>query len=139
MCRRLGLALLVAWCGGCAKDSAVAPSASDAALLATTWTVESAQPAGQPELAAPTPGAFTLVLESGRAGARVDCNSCGGAYTLSGATLTVSPSMVCTRAACPGMTFGNQYLTLLGGENTVAISDRTLTLSSPRGILRLRR
>lgn len=135
----LGFALLVTLCGGCANDSAVGPSALDAALLATTWTVVSAQPTGRPELAAPTPGAFTLILESGRAGARVDCNSCGGSYTLSGTTLTVSSSMVCTRAACPGMEFGNQYLTLLGGDSAVDVSDRSLTLSSTRGILRLRR
>lgn len=135
----VGLGLLVALSGGCANDGAVAPSPLDAALLATTWTVVSAQPTGQPELVAPTAGAFTLTLEGGRVASRVDCNSCGGAYTLSGSNLTISSPMVCTLAACPGMVFGDRYLTLLGGESVVDVSDRNLTLSSPRGILRLRR
>lgn len=139
MRRQLGLGLIVAMCGGCANDPVVGPSVRDSALVATTWTVASVQPNGQPELAAPVPATFTMTLEGGRVAARVDCNACGGAYSLSGVTLTVSSPMICTLAACPGMAFGSQYLALLGGESTVDVSESALTLSSARGVLRLRR
>ena len=148
------LAVFVLFAAGCA-DPATAPtspsslpgsSASDAAapaptadLLAGTWTLRSLQPAGDVDQPTPAEAGYTLTFADGRLSTRVDCNMCGGAFTLSGFTLTAGPALACTRAFCPTMTFGSAYERLLSGESTVALSNGALVLSSARGILRFTR
>ena len=56
----------------------------------------------------------------------MDCNTCGGAFALAGQTLTVGPSLACTRAACPTMAFENTYTGVLSGGSTVTLSSGTL-------------
>ena len=43
---------------------------------------------------------------------------------LAGQTLTVGPSLACTRAACPTMAFENTYTSVLSGVSTVTLSER---------------
>jgi heat shock protein HslJ len=69
----------------------------------------------------------------------VDCNTCSGAFALSGQTLTSGPALACTRAACRTMEFETAYTRMLGGDSTVTLSGATLVLSSARGVLRLTR
>ena len=64
---------------------------------------------------------------------------CGGAFVLSGQTMTAGPALACTRAACSTMAFENVYTSLLAGDSTVALSGNSLTLSSARGVLRFSR
>ncbi len=97
------------------------------------------QRSGQPAQAAPAGATYTLTFTDGRLSTRVDCNTCGGAFALSGQTLTAGPALACTRAACPTMAFENEYTGLLAGESSVSQSDSTLVLSSARGTLRFRK
>jgi heat shock protein HslJ len=99
----------------------------------------SIQPTGQPEQAKPAGATYTMTFADGRLSTRVDCNTCGGTYALSGETLKTGPALACTRAACPTMAFENVYTGMLSGDSTITLSGNTLTLSSARGVLRFSR
>ena len=107
--------------------------------LAGTWNLLSIQPAGQSEQPTPADATYTLTFQDGRISTRVDCNTCNGAFALSGRTLTSGPALACTRAACRTMEFETAYTRVLGGDSTVTLSGATLVLSSARGVLRLTR
>jgi heat shock protein HslJ len=118
------------------------PSASGALTagdVAGTWTLEAITPAGRVEQIAPAGAEYTLTLADGRLSTRVDCNTCGGAFSISGRTLTTGPALACTRAACPTMAFENEYTGLLAGDSTVTLEGGTLLLSSARGTIRFAR
>jgi heat shock protein HslJ len=140
----LVLASLVAACSASSVPPA-APSSSGGSLaltadqLAGTWNLVSIQPSGQAEEATPGGATYTLTFEDGRLSTRVDCNRCGGAFAVSGETLTAGPALACTRAACPTMAFENVYTRLLAGDSAMALSGGTLVLSSGRGVLRFTR
>ena len=107
--------------------------------LAGTWTLQSLHPAGDVDQTTPAGASYTLTFADGRLSTRADCNRCGGAFTLSGQTLTAGPTLACTRAACPTMAFESTYTRLLGGDSNVTLSDGTLVLSSARGVLHFTR
>jgi heat shock protein HslJ len=107
--------------------------------LAGTWTLVSLQPTKQREQPVPAGVSYTLTFSGDRVSTRVDCNSCGGVFTLSGQTLTVGPALACTRAACSTMAFENSYTSVLSGDSTVSLSGGALALSSSRGTLRFAR
>ena len=130
---------------GCSESSSAPTSPSAAATaapaaltveqLAGTWNLVSIQPTGQGAQMTPPDASYTLSFATGRLSARADCNSCTGAFTLSGRTLTAGPALACTRAACATMAFENLYTSLLSGESTVTVSAGTLVLTSDRGLL----
>jgi heat shock protein HslJ len=107
--------------------------------LAGTWSLQSLQRAGDVDQTTPAGATYTLTFADGRLSTRADCNTCGGAFTLSGQTLTAGPALACTRAACPTIAFESVYTGLLGGDSTVTLTNGTLELSSARGVLRFTR
>ena len=107
--------------------------------LAGAWNLLSIEPAGEARQSVPADASYTLTFTDGRLSTRADCNTCVGAYTVSGQTLTAGPALACTRAACPTLAFENAYTRLLSGESTVTASGTILVLSSARGVLRLAR
>jgi heat shock protein HslJ len=107
--------------------------------LAGTWSLQSLQPAGDSDQTTPAGSSYTLTFADGRLSTRADCNTCGGAFSLSGQTLTAGPALACTRAACPTMAFESTYTGLLGGESHLTLADGSLVLSSARGVLRFTR
>jgi heat shock protein HslJ len=142
---RSALALIVVgfFTVGCSDSPSTptSPSAGAGSLaltagqLAGTWTLTSMQVAGQAIQAAPAGATYNLSLADNRLSTRVDCNTCSGAFALSGNMLTAGPALACTRAACPTMAFETAYTSILSGESTVAMSGNTLVLSSARGAL----
>ena len=129
---------------GCSGSTATLTSPSSLDLIAPQipgiWNLVSIRPAGEADQAKPSGASYTLTLVDGRLSTRADCNTCGGFWsTLNGQTLMAAPLMACTRAACPTMAFENTYMKLLSGESTVSLSDGTLELTSPRGVLRFAR
>jgi heat shock protein HslJ len=125
----------------CSETTATptSPSAGSGSLSVTasqlsgTWTLTTLQTPGQ--ASRPAPAGYTLSFADGRVSTRADCNVCNGSFTVSGATLTTGPLMACTLAACPTMEFESLYTTILGGEHTVELSGKSLSLSSARGRL----
>lgn len=101
--------------------------------LTGTWTLTALQPAGQ--ASQPSPATYTISFVDGRVSTRVDCNTCGGTFSVAGQTLTVGPNLACTRAACPTMAFETLYTSILSGDHSVETSGNTLVLSSARGRL----
>jgi heat shock protein HslJ len=139
-CRSLiCLFLITSFAAGCDESSSTpsSPSSISASQLAGDWTVVSIQPTGQLAQVTPAGSIYTLTVADGRLSTRLDCNTCGGAFALSGQTLTAGPVLACTRAACPTMAFGDAYVSLLSGESTIALTGGNLVLSSARGVLRL--
>jgi heat shock protein HslJ len=121
---------------GCSESSTAPTSLSVTSdQLSGTWTLVSMQLTGQGVQAAPTGATYTVTFADGRLSTRVDCNTCGGGFGLSGGTLTAGPALACTRAACPTMAFENQYTRLLAGDSSVTLSGNTLMLASSRGTL----
>jgi heat shock protein HslJ len=114
-------------------------AALTAGQIAGTWALASIQPDGQPIQITPGGATYTLTLGEGTLSTRADCNTCSGAFTLAGQTLTAGPHLACTRAACATMAFESAYTSILAGQSTVTVSDGTLVLSSPRGTLRFTR
>ena len=107
--------------------------------LTGTWNLQSLQPAGDVDQTTPAGASYTLTFADGRLSTRADCNVCGGPFVLSGQTLTAGSTLACTRAACPTMAFESTYMSLLGGDSTVTLSDGSLVLSSARGVLHFTR
>ena len=132
---------------GCAEGPSTPTSPSSVAgstsitgeQLAGAWNLQTMEQAGRAEQSTPSGTRYTLTFGDGRIWTQADCNVCGGAFTLSGQTLTAGPALACTRAACPSMEFEGAYTNVLGGDSTVALSDRTLVLTSARGTLRFTR
>jgi len=139
------LVILVAALTAACTQSVTSPSAVAAppsaahtiAQLEGTWTLASIQLPGEAKQDRPFNSTYTLSFAEGRLSTRVDCNSCGGSYSVDGTTLTAGPNLACTRAACPTMAFENAYTSILGGSSTIAVTGSTLTVTSPRGTLQL--
>lgn len=133
-------AVMAVACSG-TPGTPTSPSADNGSLALTaeqiggTWTLSSIQASGQAAQPAPTGAVYTLSLADGRLSTRADCNTCVGAFTLSGSTLTAGPALACTRAACPTMAFEAVYTAILSGESTVTLSGSSLVLTSSRGTL----
>ena len=142
-CFLVSLSFVTSFALGCAGSTPLLTAPSSAGLSAQAvpglWNLVSMQPAGEVEQVKPSGASYTVTFGEGRLSTRVDCNVCTGAFAVSGRTLTVGPALACTRAACPTMAFENAYTSLPEGESTVALSDRTLELSSSRGVLRFTR
>lgn len=128
---------------GCSDSPATptSPSAGGGSLTLTSeqiagnWTLSAIQVQGQAAQSAPAGATYTLSFADGRLSTRADCNTCAGAFSLAGNTLSAGPALACTRAACPTMAFESAYTSILSGEHSVALSSNTLTLSSSRGVL----
>ena len=133
-------ALTVACTQAVTSPSTIAgpPSAAHTmAQLEGTWTLASIQLPGETKQDRPLNSTYTLSFTDGRLSTRADCNSCGGAYSVDGNTLTAGPNLACTRAACPTMEFENTYTSILGGSSTIAVTGSTLSVTSARGTLQL--
>jgi heat shock protein HslJ len=138
----------LAWfAAGCSDAPATptSPSVGNGSLtltgeqMAGTWTLSAVQVTGQAAQPAPAGATYTLSFADGRLSTRADCNTCAGAFTLSGNTLSAGPALACTRAACPTMAFENVYTGVLAGEHTVTVAGNTLVLSSARAVLSFKR
>ena len=111
------------------------PAAYTAAQLEGTWTLASIEPAGGVKQDRPFASTYTITFTQGRLSTRADCNTCGGAFSVEGTTLSAGPNLACTRAACPTMAFENAYTAILSGDSNTVVTNSTLTLSSARGTL----
>jgi len=138
LCSFVCLAITASLAAGCSESSPTATSPTTS-QLSGTWNLVSIQPTGQAEQAKPADVPYTLTFADSQLSTRVDCNTCNGAFALSGQTLTAGPALACTRAACSTMPFENTYTSMLSGESAVALSGNALVLSSARGVLRFTR
>lgn len=134
----IALAVLTAACSATPTSpsgSAGSSSAYTLAQLEGTWALSAIQAAGAARQDRPDGTTYTLTLADGRLSSRVDCNSCAGAFSISGRTVTAGPLLACTRAACPTASFEALYIAILSGDSELVVSGSTLTLTSARGIL----
>src|SRR5262245_2616871 len=99
--RRIFVALFVVslFAVGCFDRAATPTSPTSIAhdQLIGTWNLLSIQTAGEGEQPTPTGVAYSVTVTDGRLSTRVDCNICNGAISLSEQTVTVGPTLACTR------------------------------------------
>ena len=134
MLRILLISVLAA--AGCADDSPTSPTPSS---VDGVWRIISIQPATQAVQTAPVGAQYQVGFENERVFLRVDCNTCTGPFTLNGSTLTIGPTLACTRAACATASYESAVVNLLSGEHQTAATLHNLTLSSSRGTALLQR
>jgi len=85
----------------------------------------------------PRQGDYHIDFDSGRIAAKFGCNSIGGTYTQTGATLDAG-ALATTRMACGNMGFETQGSAILDQLMTVEVIDRNrLALSSTAGTIDL--
>lgn len=125
-------------CGGTVASPSLVPATPPASLAIeahVVWHLRSMTSADGSFLAIEDPSLFTLTLgDDGKLDARADCNRASSGYRTNGNTLSIGP-IASTRAYCTTAPVDQQFLMLLGGENSVTTSDATLRLSSSRGSL----
>ena len=134
MLRILLIGLLAAV--GCSDDSPTSPTPSS---VDGVWRIISIQPTSQAVQTAPVGAQYQVGFENERVFLRVDCNTCTGPFTLNGSTLTIGPTLACTRAACATASYESAVVNLLSGEHQTAATLHNLTLSSSRGTALLQR
>jgi heat shock protein HslJ len=133
------LVLLTAALGAaCSSPTTPSSTASIADRIAGTWVLVSSQRPGESAVAPPA-STFSLNVVDGRAGIRADCNQCNGSAAVGPSTLTVGPTVACTRAFCPTAPYDTQFVQVLSGESDASIDGSVLTLRSSRGVLRFSR
>ena len=83
---------------------------------------------GSESLEVAQPGRYTLeLMDDGRYGARADCNSGGGTYTLEGNSLTLGPGPM-TLAACGPDSLDTRFAVLLGKVSGFKVDGQRLVL-----------
>lgn len=120
---------------GCGDDTPTSPSTD----LDGVWRLISIQPASLAAQPAPAGVQYQVGFENARVFLRVDCNTCSGPFTISGTTLTVGPTLACTRAACETASYESAVVALMSGAHEVTATQHNLTLTSSRGTVMLQR
>lgn len=122
-------------CAGCSDT----PSSPTPKSVDGVWRIISIHPASQPVQTAPVGVLYQVEFNVGRVSVRVDCNTCNGPFTLNGNSLTIGPTLACTRAACPTVAFENAVVSLLSGDHRISATRHNLALTSNRGTALLQR
>jgi heat shock protein HslJ len=98
-------------------------------IVGGTWQLSSIHENGSDLIRVVAPSRYTLQLEEqGHVAVTNDCNSCGGSYTLSGSSLTLS-RMACTRAFCGDASLDQSYSRALEGAATVSVNGSEMTIN----------
>jgi heat shock protein HslJ len=135
MMKRMTLLVLILAAGAIACDeNPVGPSQ----IRNITWKLETVERPGTATITVPNPEQFTVRFEdNGNLSVRADCNSCGGSYTLDGASLSIS-AVACTRVACPVPGLDTIFTQALESIRSATVSGQQLTISGAGGTLRFR-
>jgi heat shock protein HslJ len=138
----LALALSIAACARNVATPSSTTGESSAAAAAIVpggaWKLQSLTRPDSTTVTVDHPELFMLEFAEGdaRIALRVDCNRAFGSYKTNGSTLTVG-AVGMTRAYCGATAvLGDEYVSMLGGENLVTVTGASLVLSSSRGTLR---
>jgi heat shock protein HslJ len=135
MLRRVLLISMVAAIG-CSDGT---PTSATPDSVDGVWRIISIQPASQAVQTAPVGAQYQIGFENARAFLRVDCNTCTGPFTLNGGTLTIGPTLACTRAACATAAYETAVVSMLSGAHQMSATLHNLTLTSSRGTVFLQR
>jgi heat shock protein HslJ len=103
-----------------------------------TWKLESIERTGSPTVTVPNPEMYTLRFEDdGRLAVRADCNTCGGRYTLNGASLSMS-DVACTLIACSPASLHSSYAQALDNAQSAVVNGSSLVVTGSGFTLRFR-
>ena len=133
---RHGLLIFLFFLAGCSDDTPTSPTAES---LDGVWRIISIQPATEPVQTAPVGAQYQVGFEDERVFLRVDCNTCTGPFAVNGNTLTIGPTLTCTRAACATASYESDVVALLSGDHQMTTTLHNLTLTSSHGSVLLQR
>jgi heat shock protein HslJ len=108
-------------------------------VVGNAWRLESMQLAGAAPFTPADADRFTVEFDDdGSVGVVADCNQCGGSYSVSDGTLSVS-DLACTLILCPTAE-GGQFASLIDGTSRIEREgENRLVIGSSEGTLVLRR
>jgi heat shock protein HslJ len=122
--------LLVAAC----DESPTRPSE----IQGQTWRLVSLQRAGAAPIAVADPSRYTIrFVDAGRVNARSDCNTCGGGYSMTGASVSIG-ALACTRVFCGAASLDAEYTRALESARSLARSGDELIVQCDGVALRFR-
>ncbi|HEV8347222.1 MAG TPA: META domain-containing protein [Vicinamibacterales bacterium] len=120
--------LLVAAC----DESPTRPSE----IQGQTWRLVSLQRAGAAPIAVADPSRYTIrFADAGHVNVRSDCNTCGGGYSLTGASMSIG-ALACTRAFCGEASLDFEYTRALQTARSLGKSGDQLTIQCDGVVLR---
>ena len=129
--------------GAAASCSNNSPSSPSAVQLNGTWRIATITPAGSGfQVSLPPEITYEITFEGSRASARINCNTCNGAFAGSRSEVTIGPALACTRVACGTPVhepLDQEVLSMLSGTHTSSPNVNGVTLRSSRGSMALRR
>ncbi len=127
--------LIAAFSGmACGGSTEIGPSD----VVGEIWQLVSLQQSGAPPTTVPSPSRYTLQFgDDGRVAVMADCNACSGTYSMNGSSIDIGV-LACTRAFCGDASLDAEYLSVLDGATSIAVSDSELTLRGANGTARFR-
>jgi heat shock protein HslJ len=136
--RRRAALLLPALCAllsSCETTTSVEGTRTE---LQGAWALEAFELASGQTVRVSDPSSYTIEFRGDEVGLRVDCNSCGGGYEISGNELRLG-NLACTLAFCAEGSFDGQYLEAISSASTFSLSGTELRIRYAQGVMRFRR
>jgi heat shock protein HslJ len=128
----LALILILSAC----DEGLTAPDPDD--FVGRTWQLVTLQEPASTPIVVSDPSKYEVTFGgNGMVSLRVDCNQCGGAYTVNGSTLTVG-SLACTLALCAGPGLEPKFTTALEKAATIQVDEDELVIEGNSYTLRFR-
>lgn len=128
-------ALCASLLASCETSTSVQESRSE---LQGAWALQAFELASGQTVRVSDPSRYTLEFRGSEVGLRVDCNSCGGSYEISGDELRLG-NLACTLAFCAAGSLDGQYLDALSSASTFSLSGDELSIRYALGVMRFRR
>ncbi len=101
-----------------------------------TWRLVSLTRTGTASINVADPSRYTLrFADGGHVNVRSDCNTCGGAYSLTGTSLSIG-ALACTRAFCGDASLDADYTRALQTARSLARLGDELTIQCDGVVLR---
>jgi heat shock protein HslJ len=128
-------ALCASLLASCETSTSIQDPHSD---LHGAWALQALELASGQTIRVSDPSQYTLEFRGNEVGLRVDCNSCGGSYEISGNELQLG-TLACTLAFCAEGSLDGQYMEALSSVSTFSLSGDELRIRYAMGVMRFRR
>jgi heat shock protein HslJ len=135
MLRVVSALVLVLSLSAC-DDSPTTPDSDD--FIGKTWQLVTLQEPGGTPMVAPDPSKYEVTFgANGTLSGKVDCNQCGGPYTVNGSSLTIG-KLSCTLALCAGPGLDPKFTAALEQALTIDVDEDDLVIEGGGYTLRFR-
>jgi heat shock protein HslJ len=110
----------------------------DDGFVGKTWQLVTLQESNKIPIVVPDPSKYEVTFgANGTVSGRVDCNQCGGPYTVNGSALDIG-TLSCTLALCSGPGLDPKFTTALENALSVDVDEDELVIEGGGYTLRFR-